>query len=221
MSINDEHVKKLKRVLNNMMNQDIVDLDYDDMVGCMNIIKKGTNELLLSIATSEDKIPNAYSIDIDSENGFDLFYDIFPTAQRLDIRSNMITSNKFRFMEAYLCGRCFSEIFDSIDYYKYFHDSFFSGEHYIFQTFQTEDPQNLGFHYYYSINLDLKSIEVVSQVIYYNSILTPDISIILNDEFEIDDLIKSIIFDNSAKKLKVDLENLKLSDSQILHMLNI
>jgi hypothetical protein len=221
MSINDDHVKLLTRVLKKLINRDIVDLDYDEPVGCMNIIKKGTNEPLLSIATSEDKTPNSYSIDIDSEEGFDLFYDIFPTAKRLDIKSNMITSDKFRFMEAYLCGRCFSDVFDSIDYYKHFHDSVFSGEHYIFQTFQTEDPQNLGFHYYYSINLDLKSIEVVSQVIYYNSILTPDITIILNDEFDIDDLIQNIIFDNAAKKLKVDLENLKLSDAQILHMFHI
>lgn len=221
MSIDDDHVKRMKRVLKNLMDSDMVALDYDEPVGCMNIVDKYTREHLLSISTSEDKNPKSYSIDIESENGFDLFYDIFPTAPRININLNKITSNKFRFMEAYLLGKCCSHIFDSIESYKYFHDSTFSGEHYIFQTFDIGDPQNLGFHYYYTLDLDLNYIDAVSQIIYFNHKLTSDVEIIMNDEFDVDHLINSIIAENAAKRLNVNIDNLKLTDSQIIQMLNV
>lgn len=160
---------------------------------------------------------HSMDIDIKSEEGFDYFFDIFPTAPKIDIDKINRVINEFRFMYAFILGKdveyqvnCVNDLKDN---YRW------DGENYRFtvRLFDESvfDQKHFSINVFYHICT--KTNEISST--YRYDFKHPKIDFEYS-EWDSTKLIKEEFFKYAAKMMNKPASELKWLDYKVLPMLN-
>lgn len=164
-----------------------------------------------------DATNECIDIDIKSENGFDLFFDVFPTAPKIDIAHINRVINEFRFMYAFILGTDFFYQVTCLDDIK---DNFrWDGENYRFTVRLLDESIHDQKHFSIKIFYDICTKTCKINQTYKYEFMHPDIDFSFED-FESIDLIKENFFQYVAKMMNKSVNEIRLIDYKVLPMLN-
>jgi len=163
---------------------------------------------------------NDISLEIKSYEGFKLFFELFPTAKKIDLVQLNNDINRFKFLYKFIFGKeYFHNKIETLEDIK-FHFTY-DGPNYSFQVFNhTFENCIQGFRVYFSFSINTLSGKLESNVTYRYTIL------------EAGKLSKHISANNYAhfeklftdffiyKQLDIKPEQLCLCHHQVLHMIN-
>lgn len=156
-------------------------------------------------------------IDIKSEEGFDHFFDIFPTAPKIDIEHINQVINDFRFMYAFILGK---DVFHQVTCVNDLKDNYrWDGENYRFtvRLFDESvfDQKHFSISVFYHICTKTSTISST----YRYDFKHPDIRF-ASEDFSSLAQIKKGFFEHVAKMMHKPIGDIKWIDYKVLPMLN-
>lgn len=157
-------------------------------------------------------------IDINSETGFDHFFEIFPNAPKIDFEHINQIINEFRLMYAFILGK---DIVYSVNSLEDLKDHFYwSGNQYRFTARLFEEDIYTQKHFTIKIfyGICTKTCDMVQSVRY--EFQHPDIGFKCEQWDSIDE-IKTEFFKYVAKMLNKPVSEITLMDYKLLPMLNV
>lgn len=163
------------------------------------------------------KEEQSMDIDIKSEAGFDHFFDVFPTAPKIDIEHINQVINDFRFMYAFILGK---DVFHQVKCVNDLKDNYrWDGENYRFtvRLFDESvfDQKHFSISVFYHICTKTSTISST----YRYDFKHPEIHFKSKD-FDSIAQIKQGFFEHIAKMMNKPVSDIKWIDYKVLPMLN-
>lgn len=156
-------------------------------------------------------------IDIKSEKGFDLFFDVFPTAPKIDIAHINQVINEFRFMYAFILGK---DMFHQVTTMEDIKDNYrWDGENYRFTVRLLDESIFDQEHFSIKVFYDICTKTCKINQSYKYEFMHPDIAVSF-ESFDSIAFIKESFFQHVAKMMNKTVNEIRLIDYKLLPMLN-
>lgn len=221
-----EYLDENIEIINNLINKAIAKVIYrDDKPDYYYIAMLDTEELIIKLSYNLNTIEFCGF----TSRGIDIFFDVFPTAFKIDLKNDNSFINTIKFINTYLTGINYDCSISSLSDFKYesgftnMSDSFslnfdFS---YVYAFVYDIDGFNLSFNYDYIIDIDDGVLYHDSTITFSNKRLIDETFIIVNSPIMLKSEMRELLTKYGSSKLGIKLEELRLKDSTLISIINI